>query len=852
MCLVFPDLFVKTNISFIRFADTEINFYGTFTLVSNLFHGGIQLWDPYNQMPLAYFYTAVSMLSFSTLWTAFVYSLFAPLVTYPGQFFHVFYSRFYYVPAMLILSAGSYLLFRRFTKKPLLLLFLTMYCESLLLPQMYLGLNTESLFSFFPLLIHFILSFFEKGRFRDAICAVLMFAVCVGMFPLIAVGYFYQGVHFVILPIIVWWAVTKRKVVFSKKGIRTACQAIWTVLRNRRSIAILLGSGLLVLFLLLPHVIMLRTTYKDYDIAHESSRFVDYNPLHVSDYFQRESRYASQLDFLPKLLTFSDNQWAFSWVFVGMLAVFLVLCAAVLSTDTRKYIFIAAVISYWLLNSPRVMTGWQSVIHWVNAITNPFNVAVRSMHMTGALMLSLVMAPLVVMGLAALLYPPKESQRTQLIKTCTILLLLLLIIEHSLMSLPPAYYWYLIVGMVCAAAILFFRMIRFSRYRVVMSVLLFVLFTVDVYATSYYLRLVAKRMDVRPHQISAGSPTVFLDYQNPLVLPLRRFYTAMHLEVYPYLVANPHNSREQFLRYTNYGIYFSPPDQYHARHIQYSRIAYDSVFQKYLLANDRLFFQANLAVPEQNGMLAKILEQKQERNIIMVDRDPRLPGLYQTTLPQQEKWMEIDALQVPVKTITLSLDSATSRKQGDLVFYHLPLPDDFPGYLASSVFTRDSQMLSARVGEREFTSAQGWLTHPYTFDVQNIQTGKLTIALHIDVSEPVATLTYVVPSEEGIQTVWLYQPDRLGFDYQTKTDGWLVFHLPFDKKWKMTVDGKPKDMYRVNYSFIGIPISGGRHSIRLDYWPDTWLRPLLGITMVLVMTMPFGLIYFSLPARRFS
>src|SRR3989338_1824001 len=202
MCLVFPDLFVKTNISFIRFGDTEINFYGTFTLASNLFHGGIQLWDPYNQMPLAYFYTAVSMLSFSTLWTALVYSIFAPFVSYPGQFFHVFYSRFYYVPAMLILCAGSYLLFRRFTKNPVLLIVLTMFSESLLLPQMYLGLNTESLFSFFPLLIHFILSFFEHGRFRDAICAVLMFSVCVGMFPLIAVGYFYQGVHFVVLPII--------------------------------------------------------------------------------------------------------------------------------------------------------------------------------------------------------------------------------------------------------------------------------------------------------------------------------------------------------------------------------------------------------------------------------------------------------------------------------------------------------------------------------------------------------------------------------------------------------------------------------------------------------------------------
>lgn len=842
MCLIFPDLFVKTNISFIRFADTEINFYGTFTLVSNLFHGGIQLWDPYNQMPLAYFYTAVSMLSFSTLWTAFAYSMFAPFVEYPGQFFHVLYSRFYYVPAMLILCAGSLLLFRRFTKNPLQLIFLTMFCESMLLPQMYLGLNTESLFSFFPLLIHFVLSFFERGRFRDAVCALLMFAVCVGMFPLIAIGYFYQGVHFVVLPIIVWWIVTKKRAIFSKTGIQTAGRGIWAVLSNLRSMTILLVSGLLVLFLLLPHIMIVQTTYKDYDIAHENSRFSNYNPLRFSDYFRRASQYAAMSDLAPKLLTFTDNQWALSWVFIGTLAVFLVLCGMVLSVDGRKYIFGSAVLCYWLLNSPRVTTGWQSGIHWINAITNPFNVAVRSMHMTGALMLSLVLAPLIAMGLVALLFPPKESQRRLLVKTCIVLFLLVLVVESALMVLPPEHYWFLIVGMICSSGILFSRMIRFPRHDIVIGILLFILFVSDAYAMSHYLRLVSRQMNVQPHQISVGSLTSFLDYQNPLILPLRWFYSVRDIHVRPYLAANPHNSREQFLRFTNYGIYFSRPDQYHARHKEYTRIAHDSVFRKYLRTNDQVIFQANLAVPEQDGMFARILEQKQERNIIVVDRDPHIPGLYQRDLPQQQM-PEEEVPQLPVKTRTFSLNISESRPQDDLVLYHLPLPDDFPAHVASTVFTRDSQMLSVKLGERELTPGQGWLVHPYTYDIQNVQTRKLTIAVPVSTKESDITLSYAVPGEEGMQTVSVYRPDHLRFDYQTKSDGWLVFHSPYDPKWKLMLDGKVAEMYRANYSFIGIPLTAGKHTIDLKYWPDTWLRPLLAITMALVMTMPFALIW---------
>lgn len=48
-------------------------------------------------------------------------------------------------------------------------------------------------------------------------------------------------------------------------------------------------------------------------------------------------------------------------------------------------------------------------------------------------------------------------------------------------------------------------------------------------------------------------------------------------------------------------------------------------------------------------------------------------------------------------------------------------------------------------------------------------------------------------------------------------DGWFNISLPYDKNFRITVDGKSTDYFRTNTAFIGFPITHGRHNIKISY-----------------------------------
>lgn len=204
------------------------------------------------------------------------------------------------------------------------------------------------------------------------------------------------------------------------------------------------------------------------------------------------------------------------------------------------------------------------------------------------------------------------------------------------------------------------------------------------------------------------------------------------------------------------------------------------------------------------------------------------------------------------KKTQFTLERATSIIKNGLAFYSLELPNDFSPYLASDVFTDDSSLLQVKIGEKTLSSAQGNLIQPFTFDIQNMRTGYLTIALSPKSpdSEAKGELTYPADFGGGITGIWRYEPDNLGINYNAEKDGWLVFHYPYDKKWNVLVDGVKKDIYRVNYSFIGIPIGKGDHKILLQYWPQTWLREALALSIILLLVCPILIVFYEVRQQK--
>ena len=49
------------------------------------------------------------------------------------------------------------------------------------------------------------------------------------------------------------------------------------------------------------------------------------------------------------------------------------------------------------------------------------------------------------------------------------------------------------------------------------------------------------------------------------------------------------------------------------------------------------------------------------------------------------------------------------------------------------------------------------------------------------------------------------------------SDKILCLTIPYDKGWKLYVDGKETEILHANTMFMGVPLEAGKHSILLEY-----------------------------------
>ena len=62
---------------------------------------------------------------------------------------------------------------------------------------------------------------------------------------------------------------------------------------------------------------------------------------------------------------------------------------------------------------------------------------------------------------------------------------------------------------------------------------------------------------------------------------------------------------------------------------------------------------------------------------------------------------------------------------------------------------------------------------------------------------------------------------------QAKEEGKIFFSIPYDPGWKVTVDGNKVEPEAIFTGFLGVPVSEGQHTIRLQYTPEGWRFGLL-------------------------
>jgi hypothetical protein len=844
MIVSFPDLYARLNYSLIRFQDTEFLYFGLFQLVQDMVHGRVQLWNHYDEMPLAYFYLTGMMTYAHVLAAAFFVSTQGLFQDTAHYFYAVSVLVFNAIPTV-VRTIGLYLLLRLFTRHRPTLLLSTALGSSIFNPQFHLGLNCTPIYSFLPLVMFFVLRFLQTLAGRDLLFGFLVITACVASNPLVGLGYFYQGVHFFLVTSLVWYVVSQ-----PGNDKLAATLRRFSALLTARRFYIALGMTLaLAGAIMLPWIWLLLSTYFDYELAHATSRFAE--PFTVLGYFHKAHFAANPWLFFTKQLDYSNNEWVVQWVFVGWTCIFFVLCGLVLSPDSRKYIFAGAIFLFWLIQFPRNPLSPFGAAHWINALTNPFSSVLRSAHMTGAFLLPTMMLPLFAMGvdrMRCLLLDPTER-----VEAKRIWLLVLAVAAVIVCALAPARSWGLklsasavlyivapgLLAMLVLGSLVVLEHRRTAAVRLCMASVFVVIFLGDLWASHKYFSQMGDKMGMMAHEIEGIPPSVNpvgIDFQNPLITPVREHYTNRHIgQVKPFFITDPNNMQGIFYRYTNLEKFFAAPNNYKPRHASYAVLASDATLQEYVRRDNRISFVADAAIPYGPGVLRTLLAEGLDRRLVAVDAD----GLASVTDPEAMRRL-IGAAPIATDQVLVAAlrfrDARLMDVQAGLRRYAVDLPAGFPRTLASGVFTDDRGFLSVRVGQAELAPAQGWLIRPLQYDLQNIRAGTLQFSLAPgpEAAEDLPIeVRYRSTTPMNPISMTRMEPDRFDFRVDLSRAGWLVLHQPYDANWHTTVNGRPQRAYRANGAFVAFPLSAGRSLVSMEYKDASPLRYLIPLSIIL-------------------
>ncbi len=813
--VIFPEIILKHEISFVTFNDYTVDYTTTFALTTFFYQGGIQLWDFFGQMPHTFLMTTLGMFQLPGILTALSFVLLSPFADNSAQCFHAVFSVVYILTMLGIRTVGLLLLLRCLTGNKWILTVGVVIFSLLFTPSaMMIGTFYQS---FYPLLMCFILSFFMTFRPVYLMMAGAFLAIALSH-GFVHTCYMYLGIHFFIIACLVWALIVRRK---------EAKQ--WVVSLKKPSVRAMASCACFALFaavVLAPYFYIQLYCLKDFVVGLQQSRIA-----HMWDpswYFHKLMLdVVPYQDFFRRMLDFTfEPGWAF---FLGYMLLFLSAVGLIMSRDSRKWIFAATILLVWSINFPRETASIGLAGHWLNVLTNPFKTMVRSYQMASHSFVPYLFIPLAVLGIEVLVARFKgltfeRSWRRWILLIGTMVGFVLTSLPYE----PGPVRFYMVISLVCSlAAAIALGAPPTSRWRqmavVVMGALIIMDMLLSIYAMKHYLRLCR----IRTHAVSfrPGYGGINIDLQNPKILPWVE-------------AADFHGSSQEPHLWTlrdmtplldhviNDELMFQAVEVHNPRHVAYASWVNDPLMLDYVKKNTHLVSFVPRAVAASNKVWTQIVGDDLGREVLMVEDPPGpLPVSVAPFLKGGQK-LEYQWVAVP-NELKNSLQQFVD--EGHQIIWDFPVPGNFPPYYATTVFTDDQSLrFVMQDGDKmvEFAPAQGRLVKPLTFDAQNIKEGKVFAAIppSMFVNGAKAYLMFRQNIGDGLRRVWRHQCDQLGFDYAAPSDGWMMLRFPYDVKWEVVVDDKPVPFYRVNKSFIGLPVSRGEHRVLLRYWPRSWLR----------------------------
>jgi len=133
-----------------------------------------------------------------------------------------------------------------------------------------------------------------------------------------------------------------------------------------------------------------------------------------------------------------------------------------------------------------------------------------------------------------------------------------------------------------------------------------------------------------------------------------------------------------------------------------------------------------------------------------------------------------------------------------------------------------------------FTSDFNWYIdrHDFAVDLGVLEEGHRTVSVVLstpgtyEIKSLTAQTVPVASMEEGLLNLKekssvvsdLEMPeDRIRFNVESKSDGYLVLSVPYSEGWAARVDGEAVETFVANGMYTGIKVAAGSHSVELEY-----------------------------------
>jgi hypothetical protein len=592
---------------------------------------------------------------------------------------------------------------------------------------------------------------------------------------------------------------------------------------------------------------LLKNTFylSDSGLTGTTGRFADM--LNPFGYF-RYARGGPLLSLAPyQTLDFADNLWSSSWLFLGATTLGLFVAGLALSPHREKWIFAAAALLTILGQTPSNELSVGTAAHVVTAFANPLAFLSLHTHMS-TLLLPYLIWPVSAFGVDALIKTQNShiqyEPELKIARRVGGVVVLAALAIYALMCLPH------LVGIVDAAS---FAMLAIAAFAPIIrpramhawtpqlpAVAVAVALVLELGAFARYLRTVPYTGDLIQPRLFAGleaSGPVVIDYQNPAAMPFPRHMYMGHADD----VAGPEAPTTDPDFPTKFAVYFIRQDDpgafyhtifgsrtfadrrlYEQREIRFKDADRDQALQTHMRRNDRYIYHASVALDGRSHTLQEIVDAGADSYAAALAAGTGAEPLNTSSaLPARPN----EPNPPPPLQWDLPLDGARLRTRIDLVEAEIKLPANFPKWVVTTLFGRDSDAVRLTADGKDLSAAQGYLIRPYTFDVGNVHEGHLVIALPTSAIPKSAHLE--VDQDPLIRQVTQQRNDKIGVVYDAPSDGWMVIRNPLQPGWRATVNGSRQDIYVANGTAMAVAVKQGRNDVLLEFKPGFSLQRVL-------------------------